>query len=264
MRLLRLMDVRQRLVQSLLLGLVILFAGCDFEEKMLTPKEREEACVESYLTRFDINIVQGPALDDFFSRSKIDRNFFSMVKVGSSEASAVLYLTPIIPDSKKISGITDGEFEKLSEAYAENAKDGADIDIALKETETFKIFQALQEEALSELGNSKDLINKKLCTLTYVVGEERTRENLESVVDVVEGCYMEAPPLAKFIVPDEKPFYDEEFRGRLNESQQSITFRPIPLWRSSWAENKFGACLLYAYSARVQQDEAEPADLSQQ
>jgi hypothetical protein len=67
---------------------------------------------------------------------------------------------------------------------------------------------------------------------------------------------MEAPSSAKFVVPDEKEFYAKEFRTQLNELKDTITLRSIPLWRSNWASREFGACLLYAFSHRVEPNQA--------
>ena len=57
----------QHLIRMLCLSCLAVFAGCDFDEKPLSQSAREEACVNSYLKRFDINIIEGPQTDDFFS-----------------------------------------------------------------------------------------------------------------------------------------------------------------------------------------------------
>jgi hypothetical protein len=179
-----------------------------------------------------------------------------MVKVGSSEASAILYLLPVIPSQNQIGKISNQEFEQLSEAYNQQAKEGGDIELALQETKTFEVFHELEEGVIQKFEESKELINDKLCTLTYVIGDEQRRENQNTIIDNEQGCYMEAPSSAKFVVPDEKEFYAEEFRNQLNELKDTITLRSIPLWRSNWASREFGACLLYAFSHRVEPNQA--------
>ncbi len=248
--------VTGHLVRVLGLSLLVLFAGCETEDRPLTPSEREEACVDSYLKRFDINIIEGPELEDFFSKSTGDHTYFSMVKVGSSEASAILYLLPVIPSQNQTGKISNQEFEQLSEAYNQQAKEGGGIELALQETKTFEVFHELEEGVIQKFEESKELINDKLCTLTYVIGDEQRRENQNTIIDNEQGCYMEAPSSAKFVVPDEKEFYAEEFRTQLNELKDTITLRSIPLWRSNWASREFGACLLYAFSHRVEPNQA--------
>ena len=248
----KVLGVTTHSIRVLGLSLLVLFAGCETEDRPLTTSEREEACVDSYLERFDINIIEGPELEDFFSKSTGDHTYFSKVKVGSSEASAILYLLPVMPNQNQIGRISNQEFEQLSEAYNQQAKEGSDIELALLETKTFQVFQELKEGVFESLEASKELINDKLCTLTYVIGEEQRRENQSTIIDNEQGCYMDAPSSAKFVVPDEKEFYAEEFRNQLNEIKDTIALRPIPLWRSNWASREFGACLLYAFSQRVE------------
>ena len=254
----------QHLIRMLCLSCLAVFAGCDFEEKPLSQSEREEACVNSYLKRFDINITEGPQTDDFFSEIIDDHDFFSLVKVGSSEASAILYLSPVIPSQNQIGRISNQEFEQLSQAYNQQAKEGADIDLALHDTKTYKVFQELNEDVQEKLEESKKLINGKLCTLTYLVGDEQRREDQRVIIDVKEGCYMEEPSGAKFVAPDEKDLYAEDFRDQLNQIKDTIALRPIPLWRSNWSNNEFGACLLYSFSKRVEAEVSGSEDLEQE
>ena len=69
------------------------------------------------MERFYISIVEGPTLDDFFSVLKDNQTYFSRVTAGSFDASAILYLLPIIPSSQQISRISDKDFEQLSVFY---------------------------------------------------------------------------------------------------------------------------------------------------
>ena len=254
----------QHLIRLLCLSCLAVLVGCEFDEKPLSQSERETACVNSYLERFDINITEGPQTDDFFSELMDDHTFFSMVKVGSSEASAILYLLPVIPSQNQIGRISNQEFEQLSQAYNQQAKEGGDVDLALQDTKTFKVFQELNEVVQEKLKESKKLINGKLCTLTYLIGEDQRREDQRVIIDAQEGCYMEAPTGARFVAPDEKELYVNDFRDQLNQIKDSVALRPIPLWRSNWASNEFGACLLYAFSKRVEEDEFSAEGLEQE
>ena len=72
------------------------------------------------------------------------------------------------------------------------------------------------------------------------------------MVGFKEICALEAPFSTKFLVPDEKEFYKMEFRDQLNQMMESISLRPVPLWRSNWATGESGACLLYSFSKRIE------------
>ena len=96
----------------------------------------------------------------------------------------------------------------------------------------------------------KRRVGEKLCKLSYVVGEDRRREDKHAIVGIKDVCEIEGPESARFVVPDERDFYEKEFRDQLNQMIGSISLRTAPLWRSNWKSGEFGACLLYAFSKR--------------
>ena len=236
----------------LICGFVTLMTGCDFEDKPLTDTQRKEACVGSYMERFYISIVEGPEIDDFFSVVKDESTYFSMVTAGSFDARAVLYLLPVLPSSSQINRISNGEFEKLGSFYNQPEDQRGELDPELADSETLGVFNELSEVVARQLDTSKQRVNEKLCKLSYVIGEDKRREDTHEVVSLTEICELEAPLSAKFIVPDEKEFYQEPFRDQLNQMMESISLRPVPLWRSNWATGESGACLLYSFSQRVE------------
>ena len=230
---------------------IIFLTSCDvFDASPLTESQRKEICVSSYMERFYISIVEGPTLDDFFSVLKDNQTYFSRVTAGSFDASAILYLLPIIPSSQQISRISDKDFEQLSVFY--NQRDDYEVPLSdeLASSETYRVFQELSEEVALKLDVSKRLVNQKLCKWSYVVGEDQLREDKHAIIDLKDVCEIEAPTSAKFIVPDEKAFYEEEFRDQLTQMMESISLRTAPLWRSNWNSSESGACLLYAFSKR--------------
>ena len=236
----------------LICGLVILMTGCDIEDKPMTETQRKEACVGSYMERFYISIVEGPETDDFFSVVKDESTYFSMVTAGSFDARAVLYLLPVLPSSSQVKRVSNEEFEQLSNFYNQPEDERKELDPELAESKTLGVFNELSEVVTRQLDTSKQRVNEKLCKLSYVIGEDKRREDTHAVVSLTEICELEAPLSAKFIVPDEKEFYQEPFRDQLNHMMESISLRPVPLWRSNWATGESGACLLYSFSQRVE------------
>ena len=241
-----------RIGRLLICGFLVLLSGCDFEDKPLTDVQRKEACVDSYMERFYISIVEGPETDDFFSVVKNEDTYFSMVTAGSFDARAVLYLLPVLPSPSQVSRVSDQEFEELGNFYNQPEDQREELGSELAESETLGVFNELSEVVMGQLDMSKRRVNQKLCKLSYVVGEDKRREDKHAVVGLREICELEAPLSAKFIVPDEKEFYKKEFRDQLNQMMESIFLRPVPLWRSNWATGDSGACLLYSFSKRIE------------
>ena len=238
----------------LLVGLLVLLSACESDDLILSETEIKKRCVDSYLERFDVTIIDGPKLDEFFEHIPSPDNFFSTVKVGTTEASAILYLAPVLPSADQIKRVSNEEFEGLSEAYAQFARDGTEIDLSLKETKTFELFQEVHREAMGQLEKSKGNINNKLCVLDYRLPGGREQGKKNAIVSVDEGCYLESPEGARFAAPDEKEFYSQVFRDRLNADFDSIDLRVAPLWRANWASQKGGACLLYSFSRRIEEE----------
>ena len=241
-----------RFGRLLICGLAILLSGCDFEDKPLTEAQRKEACVSSYMERFYISIVEGPETDDFFSVVKNENTYFSVVTAGSFDARAVLYLLPVLPSPSQVSRVSDQEFEELGNFYNQPEDQREELGAELADSETLGVFNELSEVVTGQLDMSKQRVNQKLCKLSYVVGEDQRREDKHAVIGLREICELEAPLSAKFIVPDEKEFYKKEFRDQLNQMMESISLRPVPLWRSNWATGDSGACLLYSFSKRIE------------
>ena len=241
-----------RVGRLLIYGFLVLFSGCDFENKPLTEAQSREACVGSYMERFDISIVEGPEMDDFFSVVEDENTYFSIVTAGSFDARAVLYLLPVLPSSSQVSRISNEEFEQLGNFYNRPEDQREELDSELADSETLGVFNELSKVVTGQLDTSKQRVNEKLCKLSYVIGEDKLREDTHEVVSLKEICELEAPLSAKFIVPDEKEFYKKEFRDQLNQMMESISLRPVPLWRSNWATGESGACLLYSFSKRIE------------
>ena len=241
-----------RVGRLLICGFLVLLSGCDFEDKPLTEAQRKEACVDSYMERFYISIVEGPEIDDFFSVVEDENTYFSMVTAGSFDARAVLYLLPVLPSSSQVSRISNEEFEQLSNFYNQPEDEREELGPELADSETLGVFSELSEVVTGQLDMSKQRINEKLCKLSYVIGEDKLRQDTHEVVSRKEICELEGPLSAKFIVPDEKEFYKKEFRDQLNQMMESISLRRVPLWRSNWATGEYGACLLYSFSKRVE------------
>ena len=241
-----------RVGRLLICGFVVVLSGCEFEDKPLTEAQRKEACVSSYMERFDISIIEGPEKDDFFSVVKNENTYFSVVTAGSFDARAVLYLLPVLPTSSQVSRVSDQEFEELGNFYNRPEDQREELGSELANSETLEVFYELAEVVTEQLDISKQRVDQKLCKLSYVVGEDRRREEKHAVVGLREICELEAPSSAKFIVPDEKDFYKKEFRDQLNQMMEPISLRPVPLWRSNWATGDSGACLLYSFSKRIE------------
>ena len=242
-----------RVGRLLICGFVLLLFGCNFEDEPLTEAQRKEACVSSYMERFYISIVEGPETDDFFSVVKNENTYFSVVTAGSFDARAVLYLLPVLPSPSQVSRVSDQEFEELGNFYNQPDDQREELGAELADSETLGVFNELSEVVMGQLDAAKQRVNQKLCKLSYVVGEDQRREDKHAVVGLKEVCELEAPLSAKFIVPDEKEFYKKEFRDQLNQMMESISLRPVPLWRSNWATDDYGACLLYSFSKRIEE-----------
>ena len=242
-----------RVGRLLICGLAILLSGCDFEDKPLTEAQRKEACVSSYMERFYISIVEGPETDDFFSVVRGESTYFSVVTAGSFDTRAVLYLLPVLPSLSQVGRVSDQEFEELGSFYNQPEDQREELGSELANSETLGVFDELSEVVMGQLDMSKQRVNQKLCKLSYVVGEDQRREDKHAVIGQKEICELEAPLSAKFIVPDEKEFYKKEFRDLLNKMMESISLRPVPLWRSNWATDDYGACLLYSFSKRIEE-----------
>ena len=230
---------------------IFFLTSCDvFDVAPLTESQRKEACVSSYMERFDISIIESPKLDHFFSSLKNEHFYFSRVTAGSFDVSAVLYLLPVLPSSTQISRISNKDFEQLSGFYNQRDDQQETLSDELESSETYQVFQELNEEVAVQLDVSKQRVNEKLCKVSYVVGEDQRREDKHAIINIEDICELEGPASAKFSVPDERVFYESEFRDQLNQMMDSISLRMTPLWRSNWNSSESGACLLYAFSKR--------------